>query len=249
MNYINTFKKLKSIKFNKLKSKYYCNTSSSLSSSFNYEFNKIESKWQKRWNNNERSPKIKIDKEEKKREKYYSLSMFPYPSGSLHMGHVRVYTISDCIARFQKMRGKDVFHPIGWDSFGLPAENAAIERNIHPKGWTNQNIDQMREQLKSIGISFNWEHELSTCEPEYYRWTQWIFLEMMKEGLIYQKDSQVNWDPIDQTVLANEQVDSEGFVFFHFLLSNFSIFINFLSYFQFLSIFVFYFRLTLFLLF
>jgi len=145
------------------------------------------------------------------KEKYYCLSMFPYPSGNLHVGHVRNYTIGDVIARYQRMQGKNVLHPIGWDAFGLPAENAAIKNKIPPHKWTYQNIDHMRTQLKSLGLSFDWTKELATCDPDYYRWEQWLFLKMYEKGLIYKKNSIVNWDPVDQTVLANEQViDGKG---------------------------------------
>ena len=136
--------------------------------------------------------------------------MFPYPSGNLHMGHVRNYVITDLIARFQRFQGKVVLHPMGWDAFGLPAENAAIERGINPDKWTKQNIAHMKSQLKLLGLSVDWDREFATCDENYYVWTQFLFLELHKAGLVYQKESEVNWDPIDNTVLANEQVDSEG---------------------------------------
>ena len=150
-------------------------------------------------------------KEDPDREKYYCLSMFPYPSGVLHMGHVRNYTIGDVIARFQRMRGKNVLQPMGWDAFGLPAENAAIKNNTAPAAWTYKNIDYMRSQLKSMGLGIDWSREITTCTPEYYRWEQWFFTQLYEKGLVYRKKSTVNWDPVDQTVLANEQViDGRG---------------------------------------
>jgi len=150
-------------------------------------------------------------KEDPSREKYYCLAMFPYPSGRLHMGHVRNYTISDVLSRFMRMNGRNVLQPMGWDAFGLPAENAAIANGVPPAKWTHDNIAYMKGQLKSLGIALDWSRELATCDPEYYRWNQWLFLRMMERGVAYQKTGVVNWDPVDQTVLANEQViDGRG---------------------------------------
>ena len=172
-----------------------------------YKPSDIEGKWQKIW---EDDNLYNTDEQASNKEKFYALSMFPYPSGNLHMGHVRNYVITDLIARFQRFQGKVVLHPMGWDAFGLPAENAAIERGINPDKWTKQNIAHMKSQLKLLGLSVDWDREFATCDENYYVWTQYLFLELHKAGLVYQKESEVNWDPIDNTVLANEQVDSEG---------------------------------------
>jgi leucyl-tRNA synthetase len=166
----------------------------------------IEEKWQQTW----AEQGLDRTDENKDKPKFYALSMFPYPSGSLHMGHVRNYVITDVIARQKRMQGYRVLHPMGWDAFGLPAENAAIKNNIPPAKWTYQNIAQMRQQLQRLGLSIDWNREVATCSPDYYKWTQWIFLQFFQAGLAYQKEAAVNWDPVDQTVLANEQVDSEG---------------------------------------
>lgn len=164
----------------------------------------IEEKWQRLW---EEGQTFGVS-EDTGLEKYYLLEMFPYPSGKIHMGHVRNYTIGDVVARYKKMRGFNVLHPMGWDSFGMPAENAAIEHRIHPATWTNQNIEHMKKQLKRMGFSYDWNRELSTCEPEYYRWEQLFFLWMYEKGLAYKKTGSVNWCPRCRTVLANEQVEA-----------------------------------------
>ncbi len=172
-----------------------------------YNPSEIEKKWQSIWAENNL---YLTDELTENSDKFYALSMFPYPSGNLHMGHVRNYVITDLIARFQRFKGKSVLHPMGWDAFGLPAENAAIERGISPSIWTKKNISHMKSQLKLLGLSVDWNREFATCDENYYVWTQYLFLELYKSGLVYQKESEVNWDPIDNTVLANEQVDSEG---------------------------------------
>lgn len=168
----------------------------------NYQASLIEKKWQDYWKNNQ---SFKFDPASIK-EKYYVLEMFPYPSGKIHMGHVRNYTIGDVTARFKRSQGYNVLHPMGWDAFGLPAENAAIENKIHPADWTYKNIAAMREEFSSLGLSFDWDLEFATCDEDYYKHEQKIFLDFLKEGLAYRKESVVNWDPIDKTVLANEQV-------------------------------------------
>ncbi len=167
-----------------------------------YDFKSIEAKWQEYWEKN-KSFKVVEDRSKKK---YYLLEMFPYPSGKIHMGHVRNYTIGDALARFKRMRGFNVLHPMGWDAFGLPAENAAIQRKTHPAEWTFDNIRVMRAQFKKLGLSYDWDREIATCRPEYYRWNQWHFLKFHERGLVYRKKSTVNWCESCQTVLANEQV-------------------------------------------
>jgi len=172
-----------------------------------YNFKLIEEKWQKYWEQKKNFSR-KIDKNKKK---FYCLEMFPYPSGKIHMGHVRNYTIGDVLARFKTLQGFNVLHPMGWDSFGMPAENAARQNKLDPKTWTEKNISVMRSQLKKLGLSIDWDKEISTCSPDYYKHQQEFFLELYDKGLVYRKESYVNWDPIDQTVLANEQViDGKG---------------------------------------
>ncbi|WP_228857351.1 leucine--tRNA ligase [Desulfomarina profundi] len=167
-----------------------------------YDFNTIEEKWQKIWE----EKKIYRVNEKSTKEKYYVLEMFPYPSGRIHMGHVRNYSIGDVIARYKRLRGFNVLHPMGWDAFGLPAENAAQKNNSHPADWTYSNIDYMRRQLRRLGLSYDWQREIATCNPEYYRWEQLLFIEMFEKGIVYQKETKVNWCETCQTVLANEQV-------------------------------------------
>ncbi|HBG14459.1 MAG TPA: leucine--tRNA ligase, partial [Synergistaceae bacterium] len=171
-----------------------------------YDFLSIEKKWQQRWEsegtfNVERDPG---------REKFYCLEMFPYPSGALHMGHLRNYSIGDMLARFLMMEGKQVLHPMGYDAFGLPAENAAIKYGTHPHKWTWDNIEHMTDQLKRMGCSYDWRRRVETCNPNYYHWTQWLFLQFHKKGLAYRKTAPVNWCESCGTVLANEQVINDG---------------------------------------
>ena len=172
-----------------------------------YNHKTAEPKWQKKW---QEAGIFKVEKI-KSKKKYYVLEMFPYPSGKIHMGHVRNYTLGDVVARYKKMKGFNVFHPMGWDAFGLPAENAAITEKKNPEDWTYSNIKYMRGQLKSMGLSIGWDKELATCHPGYYKHEQLFFIDMYKRGLAYKKMSEVNWDPVDKTVLANEQViDGRG---------------------------------------
>lgn len=168
-----------------------------------YNPQEIEQKVQQHWDNN----KTFVVSEDPNKEKFYCLSMFPYPSGRLHMGHVRNYTIGDVVSRFQRLQGKNVMQPIGWDAFGLPAENAAVKNNTAPAPWTYENIEYMKNQLKLLGFGYDWNREFATCTPEYYRWEQEFFTKLYEKGLVYKKTSSVNWCPNDQTVLANEQVE------------------------------------------
>ncbi len=168
-----------------------------------YDFSKIEERQQRLW---EEKEIFRLDDRGAERP-YYCLEMFPYPSGRIHMGHVRNYSIGDVIARYKRMQGFDVLHPMGWDAFGLPAENAAIKHGIHPAKWTYENIDYMRTQLKRMGLSYDWSREIATCDPNYYKWEQLFFIEMLEKGLVYVKKAKVNWCESCQTVLANEQVE------------------------------------------
>jgi len=167
-----------------------------------YQAQNIEEAVQQSWDENATFSAA----EDKSKEKFYCLAMFPYPSGRLHMGHVRNYSIGDVISRFQRMQGKNVLQPMGWDAFGLPAENAAMKNKVAPAKWTYENIDYMRKQLKRLGFAYDWDRELATCKPDYYRWEQWLFTRLFKKGMAYKKTAGVNWCPTDQTVLANEQV-------------------------------------------
>ncbi|MEJ5173680.1 MAG: class I tRNA ligase family protein, partial [Hydrogenothermaceae bacterium] len=165
-----------------------------------YNFKDIEEQLIREWE------KEGIFKTKEEGDKYYVLEMFPYPSGKIHMGHVRNYAIGDVINRYLRMTGKSSLHPMGWDAFGMPAENAAIKSGVHPAKWTYENIDYMRSQLKRLGFSYDWDREVTTCNPDYYKWNQWIFLKMFEKGIAYRQTATVNWCPHDQTVLANEQV-------------------------------------------
>ncbi len=172
-----------------------------------YNFKVVEDKWQNFWEKN-KSFKTNLNRNKKK---FYCLEMFPYPSGKIHMGHVRNYTIGDVLSRYKSLQGFNVLHPMGWDSFGLPAENAAKQNNLDPKDWTEKNISVMKSQLKKLGLSIDWDREISTCNEDYYKHQQLFFLELYEKGLVYRKENFVNWDPVDETVLANEQViDGKG---------------------------------------
>ena len=164
----------------------------------------IEEKWQRAWDEGNAF----IAENDSQKPKYYVLEMWPYPSGKCHVGHLRNYSIGDVIARFFRSKDYNVLHPMGWDAFGLPAENAAIANKLHPGAWTYSNIEVMKKQLKAIGLSYDWKRELTTCDPSYYKQEQKFFIDLFNKGLAYQKESIVNWDPVDQTVLANEQVEN-----------------------------------------
>ena len=171
-----------------------------------YNAKVVEPKWQEAW---DKAEVFKATRDA--REKYYVLEMFPYPSGRIHMGHVRNYTMGDVVARYKSAQGFNVLHPMGWDAFGMPAENAAMDKKVHPGDWTYSNIADMRDQLKPMGLSIDWSREFATCDPEYYGQQQAMFIDMMDAGLVYRKNAIVNWDPVDMTVLANEQViDGKG---------------------------------------
>src|SRR5215813_6028211 len=166
-----------------------------------------EARWQAAWD----EAKLFETNNDDPRPKHYVLEMFPYPSGRIHMGHVRNYAMGDVVARYKRAKGFDVLHPMGWDAFGMPAENAAMERKVHPRTWTYQNIAAMKAQLKSMGLSLDWAREIATCDPDYYKHQQKMFLDFLRAGLVERRKSKVNWDPVDQTVLANEQViDGRG---------------------------------------
>ncbi len=171
-----------------------------------YHPHDLDRKWQQRW----ASSRVFEVTEDPSRPKFYCLEMFAYPSGHAHMGHVRNYSIGDVLARMKRMRGFNVLHPFGWDAFGLPAENAAIKNGVHPEASTRGNIAHMKGQLQRLGVSYAWERELATCDPEYYKWNQWLFIRMFERGLAYRRLAPVNWCPIDLTVLANEQVVDGG---------------------------------------
>ena len=168
-----------------------------------YLFAEIETRWQQRW---AEARTFEVT-EDPARPKFYCLEMLPYPSGDIHVGHVRNYCITDVVARYKRMRGFNVLHPIGWDALGLPAENAAIKRGVHPEKWTRDNIAGMKRQLQRLGFSYPWSREIATCDPEYYRWNQWFFLRMLERGIAYRAKAAVNWCPSCQTVLANEQAE------------------------------------------